>query len=83
MGAVDVVFLPAPHKAGECQHPPLRPFFMRSAARGWHPEGYLPLIKKNQSINPTIITTMRVANKKNMIIVHDHTVLLLCLLEGS
>jgi hypothetical protein len=62
---------------------PLRPFFMRSAARGWHPEGYLPLIKKNQSINPTINTTMRIANKKNMIIVPDHIVLLLCLLEGS
>jgi hypothetical protein len=56
---------------------------MRSAARGWHPEGYLPLIKKNQTINPTINTTMRIANKKNMIIVPDHIVLLLCLLEGS
>jgi hypothetical protein len=48
-----------------------------SGARGWHPEGYLPLIKKNQSINPTINTTMRMTNKKNMIIVHDHIVLLL------
>jgi hypothetical protein len=81
MGAVDVVFLPAPHKAGECL-PSSPAFFMRSAARGWHPEGYLPLIKKNQSINPTISTTMRMANKKNMLIVHDHIVLLLCLLEG-
>ena len=44
--------------------------------------GYLLLIKKNQSINPTINTTMRMANKKNMLIVHDHIVLLLCLLEG-
>jgi hypothetical protein len=61
---------------------PLRPFFMRSATRGWHPEGYLPLIKKNQSINPTINTTMRMANKKNMIIVPDHILLLLCLLKG-
>jgi hypothetical protein len=59
------------------------PFFVRSAARGWYPEGYLLLIKKNQSINPTINTTMRMANKKNMIIVHDHIVRLLCLLEGS
>ena len=53
------------------------PFIVLSGARGWHPEGYLPLIKKNQSISPTINTTMRMANKKNMLIVHDHIVLLL------
>ncbi len=39
-------------------------------------------MKKNQSINPTINTTMRMANKKNMIIVPDRLVLLLFLLEG-
>ena len=39
-------------------------------------------MKKNQSINPTINTTMRMTNKKNMIIVPDRLVLLLFLLEG-
>jgi hypothetical protein len=30
-----------------------------------HPEGYLPLIKKNQNITPTITKTIRRATRKN------------------